>query len=768
MEAVISCLGQGHDRRLLVASGLVCITGVYASFALARHAGRSEGGARRNWALVAIVAAGCTAWATHMVALLAYRPKVPAAFDLPLTALSLLAVIVGIGLSMSRMIGSRDRRRQFSSGVFLGLSVTVLHYVGQFSYRVVGTISWDVPLAAGSIGTGLLLFGIAMVVAVERSRPLRRLAPLLLFGGIAVVHIGGMTAMTLFYDPFVALPPLSAPPNVVAPIVAGMCIGLIGLAIVGLRFSLQAQAQLRRDRARLRELSNLAVEGLVVCDGDVVAIANDSFARLAGVAASDLAGRRIADLLARALPVEMAEREEYDAALVRPAGSPVPVRVLRSTVRVGAKNQTVFAFRDQRERLRIEETTKAREAELAKAKLAAEEGARAKSLFLAMVSHELRTPLHGILGTIELLRDTELAETQRGYVDILSESSDGLLLLVNMLLDLTQLEEGKVVLETQAFDPVRVVRSVLDLLRPLALAKEIALTVDVDAPLPGPVVGDAGRFRQVLTNIVGNAVKFTDAGSVSLRLSWGEDRCRIAVADTGIGISTERLACIFEPFTQEDAETTRRFGGTGLGLSISRMLARRMGGDIDVRSVRGEGSTFTLHLPLPLATQTATTLLGPKLATLPDLSGRTLLVVDDNRTNRFLVERYLQGAKARIHQAGDGIEAVSAFEAYRPDAILMDISMPRMNGLDATREIRAREAGDERCVIIGLSANAYEEDRPRCFDAGMDGFLAKPVGRAQLIEALAGALSDRPPSAPMRRIGASPERRMSGSSSREL
>ncbi len=679
-----------------------------------------------------------------MVALLAYQPKVPAAFDLPLTALSLLAVIVGIGFSMGRMIGSRDRWRRFSSGVLLGLSVAVLHYVGQFSYRVMGNISWDLPLVGGSVFLSLLMFGAAMVVAVERSRPLRRLAPALLFGAIAVVHIGGMTAMTLSYDPFIDLPLLSVAPNAIAPPVAGVCIGLIVLAVFGLRLSLQARAQVRRDRARLRELSNLALEGLVVCDSDVVSIVNDSFEKLSGMAASDVVDRRITDFLEGADPFEMTEREEYDAVLAHAAGPSVPVRVLRSKVKVGAKAQTVFAFRDQRERLRIEETTKSREAELERAKLAAEEGVRAKTLFLATVSHELRTPLHGIMGTIELLRNTDIDDGQRDYVDLMSDSSEGLLLLVNMLLDLTHLEEGKVVLDTAAFDPVAAVRSVANLLRPLALAKDVALTVEVDAPFPGQVSGDVGRFRQVLTNIVGNAVKFTDAGSVSLHLSWEDDRCRVVVRDTGVGISADRLASIFEPFTQGDAETTRRFGGTGLGLSISRMLARRMGGDIDVRSVPGEGSSFTLHLPFSGATETDTVLPAPQAEVLPDLSGRSVLVVDDNGTNRFLVKRYLHRASARIYQAKDGLEAVCVFEECRPDAIIMDISMPRMNGLDATREIRALETDGKHCTIIGLSANAFDEDRSRCLDAGMDGFLAKPVGQAALVRAIADAWSAKP------------------------
>ncbi len=355
MEAVITCLSQQHDRNLLLAACAICVIGVYASFALSKHAGRSEGAAKARWAVVSIVAAGCTAWATHMVALLAYRPGMPAAFDLALAALSLVTVILGIGLSMSRVIGTRDARRRFVAGAMLGLSIAILHYLGQFSYRVMGTVAWDPGLALGSVGIGLLLSGAAMVVA-GRNRCLRRFAPPLLLGSIAVIHAGGMTAMSLTYNPWVALPAFSVAPKVIAPIVAGVCLGLIALAVLGLRFTLKAQAQLRRDRARLSELSNLAVEGLVVCDGNTIVIVNDSFARMAGAEKGALIGERIGALIPRARLAEMVEREEYDAELVAPGGKLIPVRVLRSEVRVGARDQVVYAFRDQRERLKSEAT----------------------------------------------------------------------------------------------------------------------------------------------------------------------------------------------------------------------------------------------------------------------------------------------------------------------------------------------------------------------------------------------------------------------------
>ncbi|WP_375262578.1 EAL domain-containing protein [Palleronia sp.] len=355
MNAIITCLDQFHDWRLLIASCFICVIGVYAAFALGMHAARSEGVARRNWAITSMIAAGSTAWATHMIALLAYRPGLPAVFDVPLTALSLLIVTAGIALSMTYTIASRDRRRRFISGILLGVSVAVLHYLGQFSYKVAATVFWDLPLVFGSIGASLLMFGAGMVASGERSRSLRRLAPPLLLAAISVVHVGGMTAMTLLYDPFATLPALAVPPQVIAPVIAAVCLCLIALAVYGLRVSLRAQAQLRRDRVRLGELSNLAVEGLVVCDGDTITIVNDSFARLAGVARSDVIGETVGSLIPSVTWFDMVEREEYDAELVGAAGRLIPVRVLRSEVTVGSKRQIVFAVRDQRERLKTEE-----------------------------------------------------------------------------------------------------------------------------------------------------------------------------------------------------------------------------------------------------------------------------------------------------------------------------------------------------------------------------------------------------------------------------
>ena len=354
MRSVYTCLTEAHDHRLILLAAGICVTGVYGSFSVAAHAARSMGRAAWTWGAAAIVASGCTAWATHMVALLAFRPGMPAGFEPTLTALSLLIAIGGIGISIGLVIGQRDRTRRFAAGLALGISIAALHYLGEASYLVAGTVAWDPALVAVSLAASLLMFGAALMVAGERRRPWRRAAAPLLLAGIGVLHLGGMAAMTLTFDPERPLPTEAVPPEVVAPIVACVSFGLLTLALVGLRLTLSARAQARRDQERLRELANLAVEGLAVCDGETIKTANRSLEQMSGVGAGALSGRRLSDVLPGLVVSALPEREEREAELVGADGQCVPVRVLRSEVPLGSGLQTVLAVRDQRERLQTE------------------------------------------------------------------------------------------------------------------------------------------------------------------------------------------------------------------------------------------------------------------------------------------------------------------------------------------------------------------------------------------------------------------------------
>ncbi len=354
MQAILTCVTQGHNSQLLLVASLVCAIGIYASSAIASHAARSDGPTRRRWGMASIVASGCTAWATHMIALLAFEPGMASGFDPVLTAISLFLVIASIGIGVALSLGRRDRARRFAAGLIIGAGIAGLHYVGQASYRVTGPVSWDMGLVAASILISLPMAGLALVIAGERNRALRRVAVPLLLAAIVVLHLGGMTAVTLAYDPLVPLPDSAIAPTTIAPIIAAVSLALVSLAFVGLRMTLNARAQLRRDQMRLRELAGLALEGLAVSDGDVINTANHSLEQLSGLTQAELIGYSLTRLLPGLVLADLPEQEERDAELTDAQGQSVPVRVLRKTITLGHKRQTVIAFRDQRERLRSE------------------------------------------------------------------------------------------------------------------------------------------------------------------------------------------------------------------------------------------------------------------------------------------------------------------------------------------------------------------------------------------------------------------------------
>lgn len=354
MHGILTCVTDKHDATLLFAALIVCGVGIYAASAIAAHAARAEGVSRRNWALISIVAAGCTAWATHMIALLAFRPGMDAGFEPVLTALSLLLVIGGIGGGMALSVGQHGRVRRFLAGTTIGLGIAALHYVGQAAYLITGHVTWQLDFVIGSVLISLAMSGTAIVLAGERNRALRRYAMPLLLGSIVVLHLCGMTAVTLTYDPQVALLHTAIPPGTIAPIMVAVSLALLGLAVIGLRMTLAARAQLRRDRERLRELASLALEGLAICDGDVIITANQSLEQLTNMRQADLVGLRLSQILPKLDTGDLPEREERDVELVAKGGQTVPVRVLWRDVPLGHTRQTVVAIRDRRESLRTE------------------------------------------------------------------------------------------------------------------------------------------------------------------------------------------------------------------------------------------------------------------------------------------------------------------------------------------------------------------------------------------------------------------------------
>ena len=381
------------------------------------------------------------------------------------------------------------------------------------------------------------------------------------------------------------------------------------------------------------------------------------------------------------------------------------------------------------------------ERELHRALDEAKSALSAKSDFLANMTHELRTPLTAIVGFSSLLRKAgDLSSRHARHVELISDASENLLSVVNDVLDFSRLEAGAVELDAHPFDPVVMARSTVALMENQALAKGLKMSVGVDG-LEGALLGDGARLRQVLTNLVSNAVKFTASGDirVAVRQSRAGNlrKLRISVQDSGIGVPADQIAGIFGRFTQADASVSRQFGGTGLGLAISKRIVEAMDGEVGVDSELGRGSTFWFEIVLPAAIEMEIDDAVAATSISPDAPLR-LLVVDDNAVNRELVCALLEPFDVEIETANDGVEAVEAVARGTFDLILMDVQMPNMDGLTATRRIRASaEPGLPRTPIIALTANVLPDQIARCRDAGMDDHLGKPINPERLLEVLA-------------------------------
>jgi len=510
-----------------------------------------------------------------------------------------------------------------------------------------------------------------------------------------------------------------------------------------------ALERLRESEALYRLLADNQTDVIIRYDPDGRIVFASPSVRQFGYRPEDLVGRNMADFthpddaahalrnrqaVARGAPLEPNEKHEFrtrkaDGSWVWLQGSPAPIRD-----EAGAITGVVTVLRDVSARREMEDALRRTSAE-------AEAAVRVKSDFLANMTHELRTPLNAIVGFSGVLKEApDLSPRHARQVELIWNASQTLLWVVNDVLDFSKLEAGAVEFEVDAFDPAAMTHSTVSLLAGQASAKGLRVWVDA-AGLEGRLLGDGARLRQVLTNFLSNALKFTAEGEIGVlveqRVDGERRRLRVAVKDSGIGVAPEHAEAIFTRFSQADASVSRKFGGTGLGLAISKRIIEAMGGKIGVESTPGHGSTFWFEVSLPIAAAAGPDddFVQPAVHVSQSLR---LLVVDDNAVNRELIRTLLEPFDLEIHTAADGVEAIEAASRSPFDVILMDVQMPNMDGLAATRCIRDTAVpGAPRIPIIAMTANILPEQIARCLEAGMDDHIGKPIHPAMLLEKLA-------------------------------
>ncbi len=509
----------------------------------------------------------------------------------------------------------------------------------------------------------------------------------------------------------------------------------------------------KRSEIEFRTVFENANDAIVILDltGQFME-ANSVMCRRVGYTREELLRMNVGELYtaehARGISKRIADLVEHGAALiecvhVRKDGSEFPVEVSARVFDYRGKPAILETIRDISERKRAEAEALKREAELQRAKTQAEAANRAKSEFLAQMSHEVRTPMNGILGMTALLLDTQLTPEQLDLCDCVRKSADALLIVINDVLDLSKIEAGRMEIQTAAFDIVDCLEQVAGLMAPQAASKGLEFAFRVEGTRRR-ALGDAGRVRQIVLNLLGNAIKFTDSGRVDLTLGAraARDGCtafRIAVKDTGIGIAAEKLPLLFEKFTQLDSSASRKYQGTGLGLAISRSLAELMGGALTAASDEGRGSEFVLELELADAPEIGTveteTISGTAAPILAPRTRRVLLA-EDNLINQKLSVRILEKLGCQVELAINGLEALAKAQSASYEAIFMDCGMPEMDGYTAAGEIR-RRCSNGRVPIIALTAHATRGAREECLNAGMDDYLAKPVRACEIEQMLA-------------------------------
>lgn len=749
MDRIIVCIARDHDWRVTLLAALICMIGIGVStHVMERVRPRDPAGSRRAVAMATVVGA-LSIWSTHFVAMQGFVAGVPVRYDLMLTLASLIVALAMIGLTIASTQLGKGRAWRVMAAVIAVTGVGSMHYLGMAAIQGPAQINWDPELVAASLVAAMIVGG-TMSFFYRRGGPANLLMTTIgLSMTVLVLHFLGMAAMTVVPDPTVLHD------DGLSPAAMRVLVGVVLLLVCGVGGALAAMIYTRRssDLRRIREAVDAMPDGLGFYDSkDRLVLWNARYAELnpelqphlvVGLAFRDalrigINQGRYDEALGREdewLTERIQARRQLSSNIEQQVGGG---RWLRVQDRRTSEGGTVVVCNDITDLKRDAEA-------LAEAKDAAEAANVAKSQFLANMSHEIRTPLNGVIGLSQALAKTELTADQREMLDLMQASGRTLQTLLSDILDLARVESGKLELTEDAFELAVVVREAAQLYAENARQKRLDFHIDIDLEDGVWVMGDAVRVKQVLTNLISNAVKFTSQGFVGLIVQQGQDRdgrpvLRFTVEDSGIGFDAATRERLFTRFEQADGGITRKFGGSGLGLSICRQLADMMGGDLDCESEPGSGAAFILTLPLkPCA--------APKTQEPADTAAQhadgvravRVLVADDHPTNRRVIELILAQTPAKIVMAENGAEALEAFRADVFDLVLMDMQMPVMDGLTATQEIRLHEAamGLARTPIVMLTANAMPEHVAAGRAAGADHHLAKPFNAAELLSLVA-------------------------------
>ena len=766
MFKVLSCIVGQHDLRFVLVAAGICVAAALTAFRLFADAKARPQGARLLRIVLAALVAGIGIWSTHFVALLAYDPAVRSGYELAGTVASFLLPILGAGVAFALAAEKRTAGWTLGAGVILGSGIALMHFTGMRAFQPAALIRLDTTYAVAAVVIGVALSIATMFAAQRSARPILYASGLFVLG-VCGLHFTGMTAVTLI--------PLgtsgATPPGALSNQMLAICVaaGALTVLCVANLITLEGWSR-RRALIHLKDAIEPMAEGIAYFDSeDRVIVWNTRYAELVDPAGVLEPGKSFRELLegnvaAGAHPEAAGREQEWVEARLATRGQLGTdehkngerwARAERRRTRDGGLVTVVMDVTEFRWATEV----------LAQARDAAETANRAKSEFLANVSHELRTPLNGVLGIAEVLTHTALDERQREMVETIRVSGVTLDALLSDIMDLARLESGKVDVVVESFHLANAVGAAAAPYQLQARGKGLGFVLDLAPEVQGAVEGDAGRLRQILANLISNAVKFTDRGEVRItvdRPNPSESWIRFSVKDTGMGFSPEAKARIFEHFQQGDGSSTRRHGGTGLGLAICKQAAELLGGSLDCRSTQGEGSEFVLILTLPAANVTSITtertpapirpapqpVEDAALALVPLMQddepvveehALRVLVVDDHPTNRRVVEMILDQVGATRVSVENGKLALEAYIADRFDVVLMDIQMPVMDGLTATQKIRLVEKQEHRVPtpVIILSANAMPEHIAAGRAAGADRHLAKPISAAALLNVIA-------------------------------